>query len=62
MAKQLELEYRRISAMEVTTILWMRYCQVIKKQYAANLIARGFQIDHIRTYGFAFCGKKVLIG
>ncbi|MDD6071176.1 MAG: AAA family ATPase [Clostridiales bacterium] len=36
--------------------------QIEKKQYAANLIARGFRADHIRTYGFAFQGKKVLIG
>ena len=30
--------------------------------YAANLIARGIPEDRIRSYGFAFEGKKVLIG
>ena len=36
--------------------------QIEKKQYAAQLIARGISKDHIRSYGFAFEGKKVLIG
>ncbi len=36
--------------------------QIEKKQYATQLIARGISKDHIRSYGFAFEGKKVLIG
>ncbi|MGN0355626.1 MAG: AAA family ATPase [Muricoprocola sp.] len=36
--------------------------QIEEKQYAAQLIARGIPEDHIRSYGFAFQGKKVLIG
>ena len=36
--------------------------QIEKKQYAAQLIARGIPKEHIRSYGFAFEGKKVLIG
>ena len=36
--------------------------QIEKKQYAARLLARGISKEHIRCYGFAFQGKKVLIG
>ncbi|MGN0335528.1 MAG: AAA family ATPase [Lachnospiraceae bacterium] len=36
--------------------------QIREKQYAAQLIARGIPEEHIRSYGFAFEGKKVLIG
>ena len=36
--------------------------QIEKKKYDASLIARGIPKDRIRKYGFAFQGKKVLIG
>ena len=36
--------------------------QIEEKQYAAQLIARGVPKERIRCYGFAFEGKKVLIG
>lgn len=36
--------------------------QIADKRYAATLESRGIPSAHIRTYGFAFQGKKVLIG
>lgn len=36
--------------------------QIEKKQYDAELLARGIEKERIRHYGFAFEGKQVLIG
>lgn len=36
--------------------------QIEQKKYATILTAKGIPEDRIRKYGFAFCGKKVLIG
>ena len=36
--------------------------QIKEKQYEALLLEKGFTEENIRTYGFAFEGKKVLIG
>ena len=36
--------------------------QIERKQYAAQLVSRGIPREHIRSYGFAFQGKHVLIG
>ena len=36
--------------------------QIEEKQYKAQLMARGIPAERIRSYGFAFEGKKVLIG
>ena len=37
-------------------------CQIEKKQYATALIEKGIPKERIHSYGFAFEGKKVLIG
>ena len=36
--------------------------QITEKDYGAELLAQGISVDRIRHYGFAFEGKKVLIG
>ena len=36
--------------------------QIEEKQYSAQLIARGIPENKIRSYGFAFQGKKVQMG
>ena len=36
--------------------------QIEEKEYDTELLARGIKKERIRHYGFAFRGKKVLIG
>lgn len=36
--------------------------QIDEKNYDTQLLDRGISENNIKHYGFAFCGKKVLIG
>ncbi|MCM1089536.1 MAG: ATP-binding protein [Muribaculum sp.] len=36
--------------------------QIEEKDYQASLVAKGIPQGRIRKYGFAFCGKRVMIG
>lgn len=47
---------------ELTDTVKAALRQIEEKKYGAALVGRGVPEEKIRKYGFAFCGKKVLIG
>ena len=54
------LNSRREQSLEETLESALK--QIEEKKYEAELVARGIPAERIRKYGFAFEGKKVLIG
>lgn len=47
---------------ELTDTVKAALNQIEEKKYETMLVSRGVPKEKIRKYGFAFCGKKVLIG
>ena len=59
------LEFKVFNSKKETSLedtVGSAHAQIEEKNYAANLIVRGIPAENIRKYGFAFEGKKVLIG
>ena len=50
------------AAMSISVIPVMAEISVGEKNYDTQLLDRGISENNIKHYGFAFCGKKVLIG
>lgn len=58
----LEFKVQDTEEKELSDTVREALCQIERKNYEANLVAKGTPRERIRKYGFAFCGKKVQIG
>lgn len=58
----LEFKVQEEGERELTDTVEEALRQIRDRNYKAALIAKGIPEERIKAYGFAFCGKKVLIG
>lgn len=58
----IEFKVQEEDEKELSDTLARALQQIEAKNYQAALMTRGLPESRIRKYGFAFCGKKVLIG
>ena len=57
----IEFKVQDTEETELTETVRSALKQIEERNYQATLIARGIPKERIRKYGFAFCGKRVLI-
>ena len=57
----IEFKVQDTEETELTETVRSALKQIEERDYQASLIARGIPKERIRKYGFAFCGKRVLI-
>ncbi len=58
----LEFKVQSEGEKELSDTVTQALRQIQERDYQASLVAKGVPEDRIRKYGFAFCGKEVLIG